>query len=346
MRLRLPRGCARVDERIFEAATTRTTRFRAECGPAGLTGIVVEGLAEAGAEVVARVDGEVSLLSAEHPALDLSTPLSSPISFVTVGFEHVAFGLDHLLFLLGLAALARSSWRRLLGATMAFTLGHGLTLAAAALGAIQAPPRATEALIALTVLALAVELARRPGDGSADALQARGGPPTREARAAGFADLDAGGGSADAPQPKEDPSTREARATGFGAPGDAGRSADPVRPEGGPSTREARATGFGARERPWIFALACGLLHGLGFAGGLLELGLPPERALGALLGFNLGVELGQVAAMGAAIGVGALIARAAPDHTKIIYRSMVYTIGGVSAFWVISRSAAIMGWG
>ena len=54
----------------------------------------------------------------------------------------------------------------------------------------------------------------------------------------------------------------------------------------------AQGTG---RARPWLPALAFGLLHGFGFAGALGEVGLPPHARLTALLGFNLGVEAGQL---------------------------------------------------
>jgi len=55
----------------------------------------------------------------------------------------------------------------------------------------------------------------------------------------------------------------------------------------------AQGTG---RARPWIPAFAFGLLHGFGFAGVLGEIGLPPHAQVPALLGFNLGVEVGQLA--------------------------------------------------
>ncbi|MBA3639009.1 MAG: HupE/UreJ family protein [Acidobacteria bacterium] len=55
--------------------------------------------------------------------------------------------------------------------------------------------------------------------------------------------------------------------------------------------------------RPWRYALvfAFGLLHGLGFAGVLKDVGLPPSQFLTALFGFNVGVELGQLTVIGAA---------------------------------------------
>ncbi|MHC5021964.1 MAG: HupE/UreJ family protein, partial [Planctomycetota bacterium] len=49
------------------------------------------------------------------------------------------------------------------------------------------------------------------------------------------------------------------------------------------------------RARPWLAAFPFGLLHGFGFAGALGEIGIPPGETAPALLGFNLGVELGQL---------------------------------------------------
>ncbi|WP_084582987.1 HupE/UreJ family protein [Sphingomonas azotifigens] len=56
---------------------------------------------------------------------------------------------------------------------------------------------------------------------------------------------------------------------------------------------------------------ACGLLHGLGFAGVLTEMGLGQGNRLATLAGFNLGVELGQLLFLGALLGAAALLARA-----------------------------------
>ncbi|MCA9666969.1 MAG: HupE/UreJ family protein [Myxococcales bacterium] len=63
--------------------------------------------------------------------------------------------------------------------------------------------------------------------------------------------------------------------------------------------------------RPWLLAVAFGLLHGLGFAGALRELALPHDALPSALLGFNLGVELGQLAVIAAALALWLALARA-----------------------------------
>ena len=95
---------------------------------------------------------------------------------------------------------------------------------------------------------------------------------------------------------------------------------------------------------PWIIAFAFGLLHGLGFAGALAEVGLPPLSIPTALLFFNVGVEIGQlvfIAAVLAVIAFGRRIARAldltAPTW---LWRVPPYAIGGLASFWVVQRVA------
>ena len=96
------------------------------------------------------------------------------------------------------------------------------------------------------------------------------------------------------------------------------------------------------RLRPWRIALvfAFGLLHGLGFAGVLRELGLPRNEFLTALLTFNVGVELGQVSV----IALAALLV--APARTRHWYRQRVVVpasmaIAAVGIYWTITRLAA-----
>src|SRR5690606_27620473 len=70
------------------------------------------------------------------------------------------------------------------------------------------------------------------------------------------------------------------------------------------------------RRLPGVVAFVFGLLHGFGFAGALQEIGVPPDRAPLALLGFNLGVELGQLAIIAAA-GLVGLAARRLPHPQR-----------------------------
>ena len=62
---------------------------------------------------------------------------------------------------------------------------------------------------------------------------------------------------------------------------------------------------------PWLIAFSFGLLHGFGFAGALAEIGLPHHAIPIALLFFNLGVEIGQLAFVAAVLTVGAILTRA-----------------------------------
>ncbi len=107
--------------------------------------------------------------------------------------------------------------------------------------------------------------------------------------------------------------------------------------------RQGKA-GLTAR-RPWLIAFAFGLLHGLGFAGALNEVGLPQNAIPVALLFFNLGVEVGQllfIAAVLMVVGLGRKLARRfAVSSPAWAWRVPPYAIGGVAAFWLIQRIAA-----
>jgi hydrogenase/urease accessory protein HupE len=89
--------------------------------------------------------------------------LSVARDYLALGFRHIWTGPDHLLFVAGLMLLARRP-RRILIAVTGFTLAHSITLSLATLGIVQVPVAPVEALIALSVLFLAGEVARRGVD--------------------------------------------------------------------------------------------------------------------------------------------------------------------------------------
>lgn len=78
--------------------------------------------------------------------------------YFVIGAEHILFGWDHLLFVVALVLLVREA-RRIAWAATAFTLGHSVTLVATTLGYAGLPSRPVEALIALSIVFLAVEVA-------------------------------------------------------------------------------------------------------------------------------------------------------------------------------------------
>jgi hydrogenase/urease accessory protein HupE len=93
--------------------------------------------------------------------------------------------------------------------------------------------------------------------------------------------------------------------------------------------------------RPWLVAFAFGLLHGLGFAGALHEIGLPDHRIPLALLAFNIGVELGQLLFVAAALGLAAAIARLRLPVPRRWPEAAAYGIGAVASYWLIERLVA-----
>ena len=93
------------------------------------------------------------------------------------------------------------------------------------------------------------------------------------------------------------------------------------------------------RRWPWIVALVFGLLHGLGFAGALSEVGLPEQSIPLALLLFNLGVELGQLLFIGAVAIVTGLLAVTNARWSSWMKPSAAYGIGTVAVFWVVERT-------
>ncbi len=106
-----------------------------------------------------------------------------------------------------------------------------------------------------------------------------------------------------------------------------------------------------AARAPWFVAFVFGLLHGLGFAGALREIGLPDRDIPLALLFFNVGVEGGQllfIAAVVIALSLASRLLRKdgvagrGPWHTEAMIRTPIaYVVGSVSAFWVVQRVAA-----
>jgi len=182
-------------------------------------------------------------------------------TYTWLGITHILQGFDHLLFVLALLLIV-SSKRQLLWTITAFTLAHSITLAGATLGLIYVPQQPVEAIIALSILFLAMEIIH---------------------------------------------------------------------------TRRGRS---GAASRwPWFVAFVFGLLHGFGFAGALAEVGLPQQAIPLALVFFNVGVEIGQLVFVASMLLLGwslhKLKQKPLLDKAEVV---AVYTIGGLSSFWLIDR--------
>lgn len=105
-----------------------------------------------------------------------------------------------------------------------------------------------------------------------------------------------------------------------------------------PDRRDPAAERF-----PALVAFGFGLIHGLGFAGALREIGLPQGDIPLALLSFNIGVELGQLIFIAAILAIGSSARRLVPvlaSYGPRLTRVSSYAIGSIAAFWVIERIA------
>jgi len=180
-------------------------------------------------------------------------------SYLRLGVEHILSGWDHLAFLFLLIVVARRL-REVAILVTGFTVGHSVTLAGAALGFVVPHARAVEATIAASILLVALE--------NAGLERARGGALVIFGAVLLFA----------------------ASALFGGLPAFWGIALFTAC-----YFALLQTLGAGGRLR-WLIACLFGFVHGLGFSGVLLEQELPRAQLVQALFGFNVGVELGQLA--------------------------------------------------
>lgn len=271
---RLPADCSMESvPQTSGDAESLTTTWQVRC-PGSLVGrrFGVSGLASSGIDALVRVtlaDGRVVRGVVRGPTPELVVPerqsaASLAAAYLAVGVAHILTGMDHVVFIAALLLLARARGA-LLASIVAFTVGHSLTLALAALELVRLPTGAVEWLLAAGLFVLAVELTRAAA------------PPSRFMR------------------------------------------------------------------RTWIWALLLGLLQGFGFAGALREIGLPSGDVPLALLSFNLGIEIGQLAVIAGVLGAAAALPRLPLRWPRWAAQAPVYVIGTLAAYWCIERTAALM---
>jgi hydrogenase/urease accessory protein HupE len=172
----LPEGCEQPAQPLaFQEAGTWVERWSAHC-PGGLSGRRVEitGLSSTVIDALARyerLDGttQVVRLTPAEPGFevtDAETWRQVAGTYTVLGIEHILLGVDHLLFVLALLMLV-PNLRTLFWTITAFTLAHSVTLAAATLGWVHVPQAPVEAVIALSILFVAMEIVHwrqgRPG---------------------------------------------------------------------------------------------------------------------------------------------------------------------------------------
>jgi hypothetical protein len=175
-------GAARVDLRMPPHCYLQLPELN--CGEKGLVGAIT--IANLGANMSAALikimslTGEsksftitsanpvVTVLAAGAPSFQTWAELAQ--SYVNYGIDHILLGADHLLFVLGLIFIVGGGWR-LVKTITAFTVGHSMSLAAAAFGWIGVAERPLNACIALSIVFLAVEMAKeKSGESGLTAL--------------------------------------------------------------------------------------------------------------------------------------------------------------------------------
>jgi hydrogenase/urease accessory protein HupE len=166
-----PSHCAIPSDPSGESAVTSiVARGVIVCGPKGLAGhrIEIRGLRLTIMDVVVRVafadgTGLTHVLRPQEPAFEVRRDPGrarvDAAGYLRLGVDHILSGVDHLLFVFGLLLII-AGWRRLLKAVSAFTLAHSITLGLAAFGIVRLPATPIEAVVALSIVFLAVELAQ------------------------------------------------------------------------------------------------------------------------------------------------------------------------------------------
>ena len=183
---------------------------------------------------------------------------SIPSSYLTLGIDHLITGPDHILFILGLMFLV-SGIVNMIKTITAFTVAHSITLGLSVLDLISLPRATVEAVIALTIVFLALEISEN---------------------------------------------------------------------------KQYKST-------PWLIAFGFGLLHGLGFANALTEIGIANEQLLLSLLFFNLGIEAGQLL-MIPIFGVLIWFAYKFNKYNQSA-TCVSYVLGIMGFFWLINRTIGII---
>ena len=176
-----------------------------------------------------------------------------PTAYLYLGVGHLFDGLDHILFIFGLL-FCISGLVNIIKTITAFTIAHSITLGLSVFNIISLPQATVEALIALTIVYLALEISK--------------------------------------------------------------------------SNLKLKT--------PWMMAFGFGLLHGLGFASALMDIGIANNQMFLSLLFFNIGIELAQIVLIPIPLFFIYLSKRFdLSNHLKILTS---YSIGGMGFYWFIDR--------
>jgi hypothetical protein len=238
---------------------------------------------------------------------------ASFLTYVGMGVMHIFTGIDHMSFMLGLALISRRV-RDLLFVVTGFTLGHSLTLALAVTGILRPEAQYIDALVALTIALIGAE---NIGDGTHHPLPVALGLGTILFLMA------------------------------LGRYFDLGVTLPTLLLLGGGifSVSYLMLTGQmrDAGRVRLLVTLVFGLIHGFGFAANLLEMRLPADRLAELLVGFNLGVEVGQVTVVLGALALAWLLVRARLAIPRPLFTDIAAAfLVGEGLCWFVERSVTL----
>lgn len=276
--LQVPAGVRNLEEPTIQRLTdSLLERRKIDAGPGGLAGKRIEfpGLQATITDVLVRVelaDGRKwsIIVRPSQPWVEITAAqgkLAVVGTYVVHGIRHIAFGADHLLFVLGLLLIVKDRWT-LVKTVTAFTVAHSITLAIATFGWAEAPILPLNAAIALSIFFLGPEIVRAWRGGTSFTI-----------------------------------------------------------------------------EHPWVVAFVFGLIHGFGFASALTSAGLPKADLPLALLGFNVGVEIGQVGFVLLVLLLERSFRLLEIRWPRWATALPGYAVGTLGAFWTIQRTAILFGW-
>jgi hypothetical protein len=256
------------------------------------------------------------LITRDRPTLDVAgaggeLQEASFLDFIRMGVMHIFTGADHMSFLLGLVLISRRL-KDLVFVVTGFTIGHSLTLALAVTGVLRPHAEYIDALVALTIALIGAEniavATLRPvtvGLATGGALLAMA-----TARVLGFGDL---------------PALLLLGAGLFTA-----------------SYLMISGSLPNAGRLRMVITVVFGLIHGFGFASNLLEMQLPTGRIAELLVGFNLGVEIGQMTlVVGVSLVVMGLAKLKLTLPRPIVVEVASSFLVALGVYWFAARSFA-----
>ena len=264
---------------------------------------------------VVRADGRIEerlfTLNDREWQLESDTDLMNTFTrYFALGFEHILTGFDHLAFLFAIILLTKRTVTLVLMIT-GFTIGHSITLALGVLGYAAVDSGAVEALIGFTIALVAAEVVTRRHGLDRQLVLVTGAIMIVLVGLAQYTTIISSG-----------PNALTLAGLGLFCI----------------SYLKLSGTGHWQDVVNPFLTLLFGMIHGFGFAGLLTGIGLPTERMVPALVGFNLGVEAGQLAVLLMVLAGAYLVRRAItlPSYTVDTFAS---ALCGLGVFLFVSRA-------